>query len=186
MEEEKRLSRFSSEDAVEAIKELTDAVAALKGKGTIDSEGGKSWFFPDGIDLIDAHVKLGPADVELKIAGPKSSQAVLFSSKARRPSGVPSAVYIEVGDDGPIAHPDDTIIWHNGGNADVVVYFDTFYGCPFVLPDCPQFKVLKGKTHTTTVRHDACGPYFYHFGPADAPEESPRLDITGMPRIIIQ
>jgi hypothetical protein len=37
------------------------------------SDGGTRLFFPNGIELIDIHVKVATIDVELKIAGPKAS-----------------------------------------------------------------------------------------------------------------
>ncbi len=48
---------------------------------TAPADGRPRLFFPNGIELIDLHVKLAAVDIEVKVAGPKPS----VESAVRKP-----------------------------------------------------------------------------------------------------
>jgi hypothetical protein len=51
------------------VKTLSSASSTAPG----ETEAGNRIFFPNGIELIDLEVKVGPVDIKLKIAGPKGN-----------------------------------------------------------------------------------------------------------------
>jgi hypothetical protein len=57
-----------------AVESLIVTVVDALGKSSGDDPK-KRLFFPNGIDNVEIEVKVGPVDVSLKIAGPKSSAA---------------------------------------------------------------------------------------------------------------
>lgn len=189
MADENRLSKFSVEDATKALSDCTTTITGLRGKGDIDP-GGKPWFFPDGIDLIDVQVSFGltgVASFEVKVAGPNSAQAAALRLGPPDVSA-PASWDIDVDDlKDHYVGDTDIIFWHNNRPPphDVTVYFDSFYGCPLDSSHCPQFTVKAGTKSKTIVRSDACGPYPHHTEEASAKRKE-NAPIKGMPRIIIQ
>ena len=119
-------------DVADTVGKLLDKVVTqIKGVAVAPPSGETRLFFPDGIDLISVIVKVGPADVEVKIAGPRSGQGQaraetqLLAPHAHRPIEVCES------DEGKVhANVGDVVDWTNSRGNDCTVDFNVD-GTPF-------------------------------------------------------
>jgi hypothetical protein len=168
-------------DITNAVQQLLQkTLTDLKGSVATHAAGEPRLFFPNGIELISVVVKIGPADVEVTIAGEKGIKAA-GSGTMRMPLIVQHNRDVNASGDSEVMHHNDQILWFNNGTHDVSINFDV-NGCPL---DACSFTVPKnGGTKLTTVTTNVAKKYEYHH-PIVALEGADG-GILSNPRIIIQ
>jgi len=173
-------------------KELSDAaqsitekiVSELKDAGSRADAAEPRLFFPEGIELISVVVKVGPADVEVTIAGAKGVKgAALRASDLEKDGGSRLASYYRdaaaTNDTDPVAKGQD-FLWFNNKNHGIRIDFGA-NGSPLENND-DHFIVPPG-TYPSKIRANANLPNYPYRNTRVAIEGE---DILGMPRIIIQ
>jgi hypothetical protein len=177
------ISQTIASDLTKPVRDLlADIVTQLKNTAANKDASEPRLFFPSGIELIDVHVKVGPADVEVKIAGQKGVK------ETQSPTTGKSRMFDDHDMDvcSPVNTEDifrgDHIIWHNDGKDDVEIVFDVD-GCP--LNVCDFIVPKNGGVYLTIVLTTVdAGTYDYHcYIP---PRRAGSAPVAGNPKIIIQ
>lgn len=173
-----RISSTLSNEITDAVQRLmAHTVSELKANAVTQPAGESRLFFPNGIELISIVVKVGPADVELTIAGEKGA-------KPAGPAREPLAVHhrdVTATSDSEVIHNKEQIIWFNNGGHDFQIDFD-INGCP--LDKC-SFKVSKnGGIYVTAVTTNVANDYEYHH--TEMTKDGGKACILANPKIIIR
>jgi len=180
---EAEFSQASVGDLTKPVQDLLDGIVTqLKGTVAIKGAAQPPLFFPNGIELIQLIVKVGPADVEVTVAGPKGSKESLSKAngKARLMDIHDMNVCAPVNTDDIFRG--DYITWHNDGHDDIEIVFDVD-GCPLNVCD---FTVPKDGGEYLTVVLNTVDPGTYEYHCHKAPRKVHGTAIQGNPKIIIQ
>jgi hypothetical protein len=177
------VSQTIASDLTKPVHDLLDGIITEFKRTAADKDAAEPrLFFPNGIELIQVIVKVGPADVEVKIAGQKgvretqsraTGKVRIFDDHDMEVCALVNTEDIFRG---------DHIIWHNDGKDDVEIVFDVD-GCPLNISD---FIVPKnGGVYLTIVLTTVdAGTYDYHcYIP---PRRAGSVPVLGNPKIIIQ
>ena len=177
------VSQTSVSDLTKPVQDLLDGIVTqMKGTAAIKSAAQQPLFFPNGIELIQLIVKVGPADVEVTVAGPKGARESPSKTK-----GEARMMHIH---DMKVCAPvnteyifrGDCITWHNDGPDDIEIVFDV-NGCPLNVCD---FTVPKNGGEYLTIVMDTVDADTYEYHCHKAPRHARSTVLAGNPRIIIQ
>jgi len=180
---ESEVSQTSVSDLTKPVQDLLDGILTkLKETAAIKGPAQAPLFFPNGIELIQVTVKVGPADVEVTIAGPKEVREL--PSKTRGKAKMIDIHDMEVC--APVNTEDifrgDYITWRNDGPDDIEIVFDV-NGCPLNVCD---FTVPKNGGAYLTIVQNTVDAATYEYHCHKAPRHAHSTAIQGHPRIIIQ
>jgi hypothetical protein len=167
---------IAASDVTDAVQSLLQKILTdLKGSATAAAAGEPRLFFPNGIELISVVAKVGPADVEVKIAGEKGIK--LADSKPIGTTTTFRIVFMDVWADQnkEDIYRGNQVIWYNDRNEDVQIVFPALR-CPLNICDFP---VPHGGTYSTFVlRTIDTGDYYFARKLKD--------EFLGNPKIIIK
>jgi len=173
---EDKLSKAEASDLANSVQQLLQKMLTdLKGAAAAKGAGEARLFFPNGIELISLVVKVGPADVEVTIAGEKGVKPKSRSLQAIRAFD-DSQMDVSAAENTEDIFRGQGLVWFNDGNQDVHVAFNTPDGCPLI--PC-EFTVPKGGGVLRTIVRNTVDAGEYHFTRAPA-------HVLADPKIIIQ
>src|SRR5271166_3114348 len=147
---EDKLSKVEASDLANSVQQLLQKMLTdLKGAAAAKGAGEARLFFPNGIELISLVVKVGPADVEVTIAGEKGVKPKSRSLRAMR-AFEDSHMDVWADENTEDIFRNQAIIWYNDGNRPVTIAFNTPDGCPLAPAQC-EFTVKPGELARTIV-----------------------------------
>ena len=177
---EHQLSKAGVNDITDAVQQLLQKILTdLRGSATKQAADEPRLFFPHGIELISVVVKIGPADVEVTIAGEKGVKSAAVASGLGNSLLGTSSMDVDDDVNKNAICRGDQLTWYNYGNQPVHIVFDVG-GCPLNVCDftVPKAKGTTPGTYLTLVlRTVDSGTYDFHRSPGRIPSANPKIII---------